>query len=188
MYPAWGGASTPKDHVANRNLDHSQCVHLGYVTVAAQPGHSRKSDVLEPQMPSPRAWRWAGVAKATTHAADPARRANRGADMALKTARPLLVRFSSSPGICRYPAGLRRPTSGHGPYSAVTRVFRLKLLRVPSLPMTDAGDADGMQEFQLVWNLPPGPAPMVNQFLLQASPTPMAAPVRSSSVWLRAAQ
>ena len=36
--------------------------------------------------------------------------------------------------------------------------------------MADASDADQIQEFQLIWNLPVGPAPMVNQFLLQPAP------------------
>jgi hypothetical protein len=36
--------------------------------------------------------------------------------------------------------------------------------------MADASEADEIREYQLIWNFPPGPAPMVNQMLLQSVP------------------
>jgi hypothetical protein len=36
--------------------------------------------------------------------------------------------------------------------------------------MAESADVSALQEVAVVWNLPPGPAPMVNQFVLQAIP------------------
>ncbi|MGD1241191.1 hypothetical protein [Mycobacterium seoulense] len=36
--------------------------------------------------------------------------------------------------------------------------------------MADSENTDDVREFHLIWNLPSGPAPMVNQFILQPVP------------------